>query len=884
MARIQTLSIAILLCTCLATTPNEIQCDSMTMSHLTTQISDDYWFNVSSSSATLNWTRLDIEFITQPSIPIDIYFPNTTLYQSCFKQCIIRQTSLSDAYIIRLNRLLRANQGINYTLSVDCREAFTIGTTVSIYTSDIASMETEFDYSVSFNQQLTFGNRGNILSFGVSVLIVLLFLILGLIIHRDSDRPELQFLARKSNATFYVCAAITLFVSLVMCSSAYLNQYWLGVVIALTMSSINFVSVIGMKYYGSLIRNFEIKKCTNDDKTKKCTLNRSGKGLTLARLARFVSLCLGIFYLVIYYVCLIIKGVSLLGTVLFITYIEMGVISVLSLASKTAQVQWCILFMLIGWLHDSSTEEIFFDLYWYSVFCIGIGICSILLFANKDYAEYLTNRFYSLFGAFLSIFDITTDLTVMVLWIKGGLYFWTVMQLSFIFLGTIYSAFYIDDYYFIADGYAHSVSNEMNKETADEEISSELQEETERTKRLFWGRMLTFFGLGRVYHGILGWDEARHKDMEISNRVLKVWEMIFESFPTIVLQTWISLYTNLDVNIVVSLFVGMSSLTYSFWSVLYGDHSSPTREAELVIAQRIHTNRKVVGTTINDKAVLEEQVQEAQSPAAPKKKSTYLAPTEDPATTPSEVSEVINTVHSRLVDSSATGERLWMNFICFYPIKLIGRVLCNKPNEEEEPNKEEDMFTTKDKLYYFAFYVWVMTDFGIRIFPILACARLRQQYYEFLAVMLGLTIFEFFSYYYMLFGEFKTPRSALHFFWTLYFTLSYCLLSSMHVVYLPNTVRFDKLIVEHNCRMIISAAFMVFAMILQLDEYGSVFGFFDRSIYLFWFAWVLNWGLTFAAKKGFKELESKIKIDYDSDSTKDNVEQTENVDNKELTE
>eukprot|EP01083_Nonionella_stella_P036912 100689_1 len=833
MARIQTLSIAILLCTCLATTPNEIQCDSMTMSHLTTQISDDYWFNVSSSSATLNWTRLDIEFITQPSIPIDIYFPNTTLYQSCFKQCIIRQTSLSDAYIIRLNRLLRANQGINYTLSVDCREAFTIGTTVSIYTSDIASMETEFDYSVSFNQQLTFGNRGNILSFGVSVLIVLLFLILGLIIHRDSDRPELQFLARKSNATFYVCAAITLFVSLVMCSSAYLNQYWLGVVIALTMSSINFVSVIGMKYYGSYIRNIKIKQFD----------------ITLARLARFLSLCLGMLYLVLYYICLIMNGLSLLGTVLIITYVEMGVISVLSLASKTAQVQWCILFMLIGWLHDSSTEEIFFDLYWYSVFCIGIGICSILLFANKDYAEYLTNRFYSLFGAFLSIFDITTDLTVMVLWIKGGLYFWTVMQLTFIFLGTIYSAFYIDDYYFIAD----DMTKSEDKKT----------KESERAKRLFWGRMLTFIGLGRVYHSILGWDEARNKDMEISDRVLKVWEMIFESFPSIVLQTWISLYTNLDVNIVLSLFVGMASLTYSFWSVLYGDHNSPTRQNELIIAQRIHSKRKVAETLTGESHSSILDVPQPSSADHDTSDQCFNSSDIDAGT-------IRKQYTSAFANKACTGEQFWRNFICFYPIEVLRSVCANayvsiqsciKPNEKEEPKQQDqERFTTRDKVYYFVFYVWVMTDFGIRIFPILACARLRQQYYEFLAVMIGLTVFEFFSYYYMLFQEYTSPRSALHFFWTLYFTISYCLLSSMHVVYLPNNVKFDKLIVENICRMIIQAVFMVFAMVLQLNEYGSVLGFFHRSIYVFWFVWLFNWGLMFLAKKGFNELESKIEI------------------------
>eukprot|EP01083_Nonionella_stella_P225012 800418_1 len=114
-----------------------------------------------------------------------------------------------------------------------------------------------------------------------------------------------------------------------------------------------------------------------------------------------------------------------------------------------------------------------------------------------------------------------TDITIIILWISGGLYFWVIMQVVFILAGTFYSAFYIDDYYFITES------------TCTDSPYSIIQthRKTKNIPRLFWGRMFAFFGLGRLYHTIVGWDETKNKDMEIANRALKLWEMVFESFP-----------------------------------------------------------------------------------------------------------------------------------------------------------------------------------------------------------------------------------------------------------------------------------------------------------------------------------------------------------------
>ena len=197
---------------------------------------------------------------------------------------------------------------------------------------------------------------------------------------------------------------------------------------------------------------------------------------------------------------------------------------------------------------------------------------------------------------------------------------------------------------------------------------------------------------------------------------------------------------------------------------------------------------------------------------------------------------------------------------------LVNHMGEQESKQENEKNKDKksdpNVATWKDKLFYLCFYLWVITDFGIRIFPILACARLRQQYLEFLAVMVGLTVFEFLFHYFMLNAEFKTPRYTTHFFWTLYFTASYCLLSTMHLTYLPTNVVFDRLMIEHCIRMFIQAMFMVLAMIIQHYDHGHIFGFFENSIIIFWIVWVINWILTFLVRKGYQRLEKKIEIAY----------------------
>ena len=222
-----------------------------------------------------------------------------------------------------------------------------------------------------------------------------------------------------------------------------------------------------------------------------------------------------------------------------------------------------------------------------------------------------------------------------------------------------------------------------------------------------------------------------------------------------------------------------------------------------------------------------------------------------------------------ILETSDTMDNLWRNFICCIPIKFLVDYYSKNGIEYEtadhlkKENKNENEnklgFGCMDKLFYLVIYVWVMTDFFCRIFPILACSHLRHSYLEFVEVAVLLGLFEFIMYYYMLSGQFKTPRAASSFFWTLYMTISYCLLSTMHIVHLPNNVISNNLIIEHLLRMLIQCGFMIIAMIIQYYQYnGDVLGYFKYSIIFFWCTLFVNLILTVIVKLRMKGFKNKI--------------------------
>ena len=184
---------------------------------------------------------------------------------------------------------------------------------------------------------------------------------------------------------------------------------------------------------------------------------------------------------------------------------------------------------------------------------------------------------------------------------------------------------------------------------------------------------------------------------------------------------------------------------------------------------------------------------------------------------------------------------------------LVVRVAVLLNTKELEVKDKERDFTMQDNIFYFGIYVFVMTDFYCRIFPLLAYTVLLHKYFKTLTkfpllnVFVGafpaaviISLFELLVYYLMLKRKAKTFRNAIKYFWTGTFTISYYLLSTMHLTYLPSNVRFVRMYRAHLVRMVIQILFMCIAIGMQYELFNKPLGFFNRSVFFFGFNMILN--------------------------------------------
>lgn len=193
---------------------------------------------------------------------------------------------------------------------------------------------------------------------------------------------------------------------------------------------------------------------------------------------------------------------------------------------------------------DCRPEEYFtyWWLFWEAMFCILLALVSI--FGFSPFSR-LREIFMTIPTSFLAIFDIITDITVINLWFRTGKYAEAVLQILCILAGSIFSARYIDNYYYIHET-MESQSGKCIEDDDYEEYAMEM--EKKRKHRICCGRCWTLFGFGRIFHSTAAWDED-NKDMDMSEKILIVWEMIFESFPTYVSFAFVQFLTFLCFNV-----------------------------------------------------------------------------------------------------------------------------------------------------------------------------------------------------------------------------------------------------------------------------------------------------------------------------------------------
>ena len=426
-----------------------------------------------------------------------------------------------------------------------------------------------------YNQCLGFEDDSTVTALSIGILLIIIFLFIASIWHRQSNLEHLLFITSSWYLYFYVICIINFFVILVSVTflnyTATYSQISVGITLILTAISTMLVNVIGCKYYRSYML------------MKKCKLRL----LKFIGITSLILLC-AIACALLYYSVWNTDERSQISFNAFLIFMLVATIthtSIASLASKLAQIEWILLMCFaVAYIEsfNNTRYEPFnlFLIYWHPILLCTISVAAIFFISpfNK-----LRTIAVGIFSCFIAMFDLVTDVNVIYVWISNKHYIWASLQTLFILAGCIFSGYYVKDYYGFVRYEDNPMGSPMSKDTEntrnnrkesydprddekedslktdDDEIQGQdsmiAGQNTEElggnddevikhqgsfamshktfseyvpSKRMqHIGQLFTFIGLGRLWHGFLGWDSEKNKDMMISNRILKVWEMIF---------------------------------------------------------------------------------------------------------------------------------------------------------------------------------------------------------------------------------------------------------------------------------------------------------------------------------------------------------------------
>ena len=144
----------------------------------------------------------------------------------------------------------------------------------------------------------------------------------------------------------------------------------------------------------------------------------------------------------------------------------------------------------------------------------------------------------SIISIYLVTLDVLTDILVIFYWIFRGDYIWAIIQIMFILIGQIFGAF---SSYIVHE---------------DKEISSVSLTRVDK--------IMSFLGFGRAWFSIKSWsDTSKQQKYRKFYRKHKIFELMYESFPTVTLQLYVSLVSDQYSSTI------FRSILFSFLSMSY---------------------------------------------------------------------------------------------------------------------------------------------------------------------------------------------------------------------------------------------------------------------------------------------------------------------------
>ena len=190
---------------------------------------------------------------------------------------------------------------------------------------------------------------------------------------------------------------------------------------------------------------------------------------------------------------------------------------------------------------------------------------------NGTYMNQLSGTISSVFTGLL---DYATDVLLIFYWINSQLYVFVIIEVFFIVFGQVMASKFIENVaeYSCALGTTDVVSNQNIKR-----VNHRCRLECKQISLLDIVTKLIFaLGFSRIYHSVKSWNDNKY--LEYEYKWCKLWEIMYESIPSVILSTYITLVKLATDNysggvgaVIVSMFFSFVSITNTIVTILNKD-------------------------------------------------------------------------------------------------------------------------------------------------------------------------------------------------------------------------------------------------------------------------------------------------------------------------
>eukprot|EP01084_Bolivina_argentea_P216025 366944_1 len=220
--------------------------------------------------------------------------------------------------------------------------------------------------------------------------------------------------------------------------------------------------------------------------------------------------------------------------------------------SKLALIMFVTMFIfyvicIIGLFMPGRHEWHYYSLlYWYPFAYIMLSWVLLFYSSNNKKIQVI---WVSILVIAISIFDYITDVNIIIVLFQqhqSTYVIYGIIQICILIIGNLFCVIFVSDFY-------HSG--------------------LERREKLI-ARIWSIVGLGRIWYSVLSWDSYKNYSMDYAAKSLKVWEMLIESFPSVVLQLSLTmtLEKHFSAGLYLSIAVTMLSVAFTVFKILLLDN------------------------------------------------------------------------------------------------------------------------------------------------------------------------------------------------------------------------------------------------------------------------------------------------------------------------